>query len=205
MRQSDYYEPRVWTHRGRPQLHRMGVDPVDGQWMNEPDKVHWIDPDTDLDCLAVRNPMGAWCGYVGLPPGHRFHGIGYDECTEKCSEDWCYEHSPNEAVEVHGGLTYSAACSESDEGEGFGICHVPLPGRPHDVWWLGFDCNHGCDSSPYDFARAAADPRFPLIPWIDGQVAPYRDLSYVKAECTSLARQLAKVSSCPSGPDTPPE
>ena len=29
---------------------------------------------TDLDCLAVRNQHGSWCGYVGVAPGHPWHG-----------------------------------------------------------------------------------------------------------------------------------
>ena len=44
----------------------------EGPWMTEPDKLVWIDVDTDLDCMAVRAPTtGAWCGYVGVPPRTR--------------------------------------------------------------------------------------------------------------------------------------
>lgn len=164
---------REWTHDGRPSLNRMGIPPADGPWMSEPDKVHWIDPATDLDCLAVRNHFGAWCGYVGLPPGHPHHGAGYE--------------TPE--VEVHGGLTFADSCRESDEGEGHGICHVPLPGRPHDVWWLGFDCAHAFDLTPYN----ASDPWYREQSWHRDDV--YRDLDYVKAECASLAKQLASVQS----------
>jgi len=179
---------RVWTHEGRPELNRMGIPAAPGPWMDEPDKVQWIDPNTDLDCLAVRNPMGAWCGYVGLPPGHPFHGVDYDQCTVKdCGEDWCYEHSPNGAVRVHGGLTYANACQQSDD-EAVGICHVPLPGRPHDVWWLGFDCAHLGDQTPYDVAKAEHEGH--RYPWGLRAEDVYRDLEYVKAECASLARQL---------------
>lgn len=179
---------RTWTHEGRPEItiERTGQVP-EGPWLSEPDKVHWIDPTTDLDCLAVRNGMGAWCGYVGLPPGHKFHGIGYDECTKpaECTDEWCYEHSPNAVVSVHGGLTFASSCGESPKGEGYGICHVPLPGRPHDVWWLGFDCCHAGDQPPYDAAMRHRS-------W--GRDDVYRDLAYVKAETADLARQLVAVS-----------
>lgn len=69
--------------------------------------------------------MGAWCGYVAVPPGHALHGRGYDD--------------PD--VDVHGGLTYADACHGP-------ICHVPKPGEPDDVWWFGFDCAHAWDMSP---------------------------------------------------------
>lgn len=185
-----------WTHPGRPELHRRGVVPVPGPWLDEPDKVHWIDPETDLDCLAVRNHFGAWCGYVGLPPGHPFHGRGYGQCAQPdvhpTNDDaWYCDHSPDAVVQVHGGLTYADTCNEDDKGEGHGICHVPLPGRPHDVWWLGFDTAHVGDLTPYDAAQAATGD--PLYRRITSREL-YRDLGYVKSECVSLARQLAQVA-----------
>jgi len=138
-----------------------------GPWDAEPDKAQWIDPATGLDCLLVRNG-GALCGYVGLPPEHPWHG-----------EDYC-----NVPVDVHGGLTFAAACADTDD-ESRHICHVPQPGRPHDVWWFGFDCAHGGDLDPrperYDF-----DFDWP---------SEYRDVAYVQSECVRLAKQLAAVSS----------
>lgn len=174
---SDTYE-KAWTHEGRPELNRWGLPPVDGPWMTEPDKVHWIDHASDLDCLAVRNHFGAWCGYVGLPPGHPLHGVGYDDAESRGDLD------------VHGGLTFASACRESTQGEGYGICHAPLPGRPHDLWWLGFDCHHFGDLAPYDAAMAATWAAGVSL-LIDGAV--YRDLAYVKAETGNLARQVAQV------------
>jgi hypothetical protein len=186
----------TWTHEGRPELNRMGIPAVDGPWMAEPDKVQWIDPTTDMDCLAVRNSMGAWCGYVGVAPGHPFHGVSYDQCRQPDGHTddestWCYEHTPNGAVEVHGGLTFAAFCHESDKGEGYGICHTPFPGREPEVWWLGFDCAHLGDLSPYDAVQRHHEPR---AYWSHRQDDVYRDLSYVKAECATLAAQLAAVS-----------
>lgn len=101
-----------------------------GPWQGEPDKMQWVDWETDLDCLIVRNHFGALCGYVGVPPEHPWHGVdGRDD------------------IDVHGGLTYAASCQEgADEAEG--ICHVPAPGRSPDVWWFGFDCGHFHDIMP---------------------------------------------------------
>ena len=178
------YRERVY----KGAIDRTGWDP--GPWDDEPDKVQWIDGATGLDCLAVRGPMGCWCGYVGLPPGHRFHGTGYDYV----------EPYP----EVHGGLTFADACME-DLPEGEGVCHMPEPGRPADVWWLGFDCGHFMDVSPGLEARMrqlrADHPDLQreherLREMVDGPVwhDVYRDLGYVRGEVARLAEQLADIT-----------
>lgn len=182
-----------WTHDGRPALNRRAdqVPPVPGPWDDEPDKVQWVDAATDLDCLAVRNHFGAWCGYVGVPPGHPFHGKHYDECLIDCGEEYgCWVHRPNDAVEVHGGLTFASGCDE-DAAEGHGICHVPLPGREPEVWWLGFDCGHGFDVTPY--RAAEVDQRPEDAWWMTPRGAEYRTLGYVQEQCASLAAQLKAV------------
>jgi hypothetical protein len=154
---------REWTHTDKS---IWGF----GAWLFEPDKVQWIDVATGLDCLAVRNRFGVWCGYVGLPPGHKLHGAGYDEVEEDAS---------------HCGLTFAGPCAEgptTHANEGHGICHVPAPGRPANVWWLGFDCNHAGDCSPQH--NALFRHRFPMD-------EVYRDLAYVQACCRKLAGELA--------------
>ena len=134
--------------------------PDSGPWDGEPDKVQWVDPVTDFDCLVLRNHMGSWCGYVGLPPGHSLHGKDYEKAD----------------VEVHGGLTFASFC-DPDEGDDK-ICHVPAPGRPDEVWWLGFDCAHYMDLTPG------------MISFINEPSATYRDLEYVVNEVEQLALQL---------------
>ena len=115
----------------------------------------------------VRNHSGAWCGYVAVTEGHPYFEADYDFCD----------------VEVHGGLTFASFCRESAEGEGHGICHTPLPGRPARVWWLGFDCAHYMDLIPLMLRYGSV---------FDGAV--YRDVAYVKGQCESLARQLKAVA-----------
>jgi hypothetical protein len=143
-----------------------------GPWDGEPDKEVWIDSATDLDCMAVRNHWGAWCGYVGVPPGHPSHGKGHDEVD----------------VEVHGGLTYANECAGH-------VCHIPAPGRPDDVWWLGFDCAHYMDRQPgmdafnEDFFKRHPDLERSAIPR-----ETYKPIAYVKDECARLAAQLKEMS-----------
>lgn len=144
----------------------------DGPWQDEPDKIQWIDEETNLDCLIHRGPMGNLCGYVGVPPGHPAHGKSYDGID----------------VDVHGGLTYSEFCQEGDD-EAAGVCHIPLPGRPVKVWWLGFDCGHAFDVMPAMDARQ----RVAGLPPLRFGNETYKSVAFVRAEIRRLARQLAEI------------
>lgn len=157
-------DARRWTF---PERHPAG----DGPWTGEPDKVQWVDVATGFDCLAVRSPYsGAWCGYVGLPPGHVWHGVDYDRI----------------GAYAHNGISYSDRCRPEDL-EGRGICHVAAPGRPDDLWWIGFHCSGIDDYAPLKHMRAAE--------WMgqwrelgdDDQV--YRDLPFVVGVTHILAAQ----------------
>ena len=128
-----------------------------GPWWDEPDRVEFRH--AGLVCLIVRNTrLGNLCGYVAVPPEHPLYGCHYE----------------NVEVEVHGGLTYSDKCHEH-------ICHVPEPGEPDDVWWLGFDCAHGDDLVP------AIASTFGVLE--DGS-QHYRDLACVRRQTEWLADQL---------------
>lgn len=141
-----------------------------GPWDDEPDKVQWQDEATGLPCLIVRGPVGSWCGYVGVPEGHPWHGKGYDQCDD---------------VDVHGGLTFASSCSEGPAEQS--ICHVPAPGEADNVWWLGFDCAHCMDMSPGMTAYRAVLPRL-------RNPGTYRDSKYVTEEVRTLAAQVARAA-----------
>lgn len=104
------------------------------------------------------------CGYVGVAEGHPLFGKSYDE--------------PD--VRVHGGLTFADKCQPT-ETEAHGICHVPAPGEPDLVWWFGFDTGHGGDKIPH-----VSDGYY-------GRYGTYKDIEYVKAEVTQLAKQLKEL------------
>jgi hypothetical protein len=154
----------------------------EGPWQDEPDKVEWRDEATGYPCIAKRaNPdIGVWCGYVAVPPGHPAHGKDYDDVN----------------VDVHGGLTFAGACRE-DAPRATAVCHVPKPGEPADVWWLGFDCGHALDVMPAMLAHfrqlheKTGDPIWQEPERSDEWRPVYRDLAYVQAECARLAEQLA--------------
>jgi hypothetical protein len=151
----------------------------DGPWLTEPDKIQWKDEATGLPCLIVRNVRvtGALCGYVGVAEGHPDFEKGYNDV----------------AVEVHGGLTFADFCTP-DADETRSICHVPGPGEPDHVWWLGFDCSHAGDVSPAMEARYRKSP-FGATVYGGGYEETYKPLSYVKAEVTQLAARLHARSS----------
>lgn len=140
-----------------------------GPWDFEGDREEWKTA-AGLPGLMVRNRQGSWCGYAAVPPGHPYHGKGYDDVD----------------VDAHGGLTYADSC-------GGNIFHVPEPGEPDDVWWLGFDCAHYTDLSPGMMAsemKYGFPERELLFP-----VPVYRDEAYVRAEVEQLAAQLVAASS----------
>ncbi len=141
-----------------------------GAWDNEPDRIEWRSG--ALACLIVRSAStGALCGYVGVPPGHAWHG-------KKYSDDALWN------VDIHGGLTYADPCVEGGH-----ICHVPQPGEPDEVWWLGFDCGHSWDISPA-FGRL---PGFSVEPSSFGE--SYKGVAYVRAQVERLAEQAREAQS----------
>ena len=164
----------------------------EGPWDAEDiDKMVWVDSDTDLDCMIVRNRMGAWCGYVGVGPRHPLHGVGYGLCTlgDACDSEeyeiWC-EHRPDSILQPHGGVTFSDFCVEDGDPAG-SICHIAQEGRPSKVWWFGFDCGHAFDVIPY----MVRDRELGFA--LRRDEATYKTMEYAISEVRELARQLAEV------------
>lgn len=90
-------------------------------WENEPDYAEWIQEPSGYKCRISRmEGSGALCGYVGVPKGHTFWGVTYDEGNEELSAI---------ADDVHGGFTYS---TQGDDG----------------WWYFGFDTTHANDFAP---------------------------------------------------------
>lgn len=157
-----------------------------GPWQDEPDRLEF--EHLGFPCLIRRNMThGNFCGYVAVPPGHPWHGK-----VEDIDAD------------AHGGINFTSAC----EGD---ICHVPKPGEPDNVWWLGFDCGHiGRDRLPGMEALEAhafkdrpelqtvMRPHFPWLPQ-----PTYKTISYVRAQCEALAEQ-AKAALLPPDLDEDP-
>jgi len=70
-------------------------------------------------CHARRNPTTlTWCGYVGIPAGHPWHGMDGDDIP----------------ADVHGGITWADR-------------YLPWA-EPDGLYWIGFDCAHSYDFMP---------------------------------------------------------
>lgn len=171
-----------------------------GPWTAEPDRVQWTDQQSGLKCLADRNSFfGTWNGYVAIDDGHPLYAMEKDDTvpmTERVrGRNWnlhrlpapeliSYAMSDNHdritislLLNIHCGLSYSGWLDGAFELE---------PVETDKLWGFGFDCNHGQDLAP---SRVAEFAHIPLLR--DFQV--YRDLSYVRAECTLLAAQLGDI------------
>lgn len=136
-----------------------------GPWDDEPDRAEWRE--RGFVCLALRQGiLGHWCGYVGVPPGHPWHG-----------------NSPEE-VEVHGGVTYANGCMDDPRPMRERVCHHPREGEPDALWWVGFDFNHFEDLAP-GMARDMDD--------LAGVEWTYKDLAYVREQTNRVARQAVEV------------
>jgi hypothetical protein len=97
-------------------------------WEDEPDHAEWVDKPnglptsngTGFKCRILRNDTtGTLCGYVGVPNGHRFWGMHYDEDEPDLMAI---------SREVHGGLTFA--------------------GGEKGWWFFGFDTAHADDFAP---------------------------------------------------------
>ena len=144
-----------------------------GPWLDEPDKEQFADAASGLPCLVKRSPLGgSLCGYVGVTEDHPWFGKDYDDVE----------------ADVHGGLTFAGLCQEGPEDQT--VCHIPGPGEPDRIWWLGFDCGHAWDISP------AMEARESMRGWAAIRMpdSSYKTVAYVKAECAGLAGQAATVA-----------
>ena len=108
---------------------------------------------------VTSNRMAYRCGYVRIPPGHPWHGQGYDD-VRAADGEW---------IEVHGGLTFAKPDTDcGKDGE-------------DNAWWLGFDCAHAGDAPDPDLPGYRHEMAFP------GDTVKTTD--YVMAECRNLIAQ----------------
>lgn len=132
-----------------------------GEWDNEPEDRYDFES-AGFPCFIHRSRLGNWCGYVGIPESHPYFGKDYSGLD----------------LEVHGGLTFASKCREGDH-----LCHIPKPGQPDNIWWLGFDCAHGGD----------------LIPGITSffshmeSYETYKNKDFAMKETFNLAQQLSQI------------
>ena len=150
-----------------------------GPWMNEADKIAWLDEATGLPCIIRRARSGYLSGYVGIDPRHPLFALDHEAVPADLD------------IEVHGGLSYSEACDEEGD-EATSVCHVHAPDVSELLWWFGFDCNQAYDLVPERGPNG----------YLGAENGPiYRDEAYVFQQCTNLAAQLHAIAAGEPKPD----
>lgn len=166
----------------------------DGPWNGEGDKIAWVDEETGLGCIILRQEDGTLSGYVGVGTDHPLHGFQAEAVPVQISSL------------VHGGITYGRECEVNrhelrakgkPRRERYTVCHVTRTRWVQDVehvqttkdefehedlWWLGFDTNHAGDLIPNDRFHT---PRKSDV---------YRDQDFVYRQCVVLAERLKDVA-----------
>jgi len=153
-------------------------------WEGEPDELRF--EASGLPCLILCHAnMMHLCGYVGVPDNHPLCMVEYTTSTPVLQKQ--LEQRLQKPLGEHPAMSVLlAAVLGADFVEPTPHCVFEVhggitfsrPQRDDDraKWWFGFDCSHHED-------RTALCPE-----------GTYRTIEYVKAQCESLAAQLAAVS-----------
>lgn len=154
-----------------------------GPWTDEPDEETF--EHAGLACRIIRHSRGGHlCGYVRVPEGHPLYGKGYSDVVPDSIRESAQAalHSP---LGKRGIISAFTCDPEAPRIDILFDVHGSLTfsDELHGVegHWFGFDCAHAGDLQPcceYSF----------------GDDCEYRDIEYVRAECRSLAEQLAAVA-----------
>ena len=158
-------------------------------WENEPNELGWTDKKTGYECLILRmRDAGHLCGYVRLPEGHPLYGVGYSAEFPELLKSLA-EVEMNSPVGKRGAINvfFMALRGSMSVGDLFDVHgSITFSGRMRnrEGFWYGFDCAHAGDLQPESAKRYGFDPE-----------GVYRDIEYVKTECTRLAAQLAQAVS----------
>jgi hypothetical protein len=199
---NEFKGKRAWTHGNKSEW-------GPGPWDGEPDRVFWVH--NGLVCMILRGPVGALCGYVGVPPGHPMFGL----------EDAALYDGPCAIDQPHGGITWTG---ELPGDEVSFLCDLAVGGQPLELasyWYFGFDCGHAGDVSPelhklkrqrrnagdnevaLALQKAGFDPRETADPMVTAGLEyaqsalfpsdTYKDIDYVLDEVSKLAVQIEGV------------
>jgi len=154
-----------------------------GPWTDEPDEETF--EHAGLACRIIRHSRsGNLCGYVRAPEAHPLYGKGYSDVVPESLRDSVQAalQSPLGKRGILSALVYEPEAPRIDilfDVHG----SLTFSGELHGAegHWFGFGCAHAGDLQPgYEYSF--------------GDDCEYRDIEYVRAECRSLAEQLAAVA-----------
>lgn len=146
----------------------------------------------DYEYLIVLNKIGHRCGYVAIPPEHKYSEIPMQE-RALLSSDRKFPHWDYVSLDIqcHGGLTFMSP----DHG-----LKKLLPVACTDMW-IGFDCGHCydmCDVEAYRkyFGAEQAEAKLSFFAAMnhgfDGQHV--KNYDYVEQECWDIIEQLIQAA-----------
>lgn len=164
-----------WQHTAVCEESRQLVDKLGpGPWTEESDEYFGIfeDPTTGytFHALAIRGPLGALCGYMGVTKHHPLFGIAYSDDARI------------EGLQVHGGITFSGRHEKNEWSLALDL--------PDENWWIGFDCNHAFDFVPSMALVANKYEGFSVF----GDDHAYKNIGYVTEQIDHLGQQLKGIN-----------
>jgi hypothetical protein len=135
------------------------------EWEIEPDELHFVDEKTGYKCVIWRHhELGNLNGYVIFPKDSKLYKLYKDSNYNYFYDNPIFVNN----IRVHG-LIFRGDCLPYLEGE----------------FALGFDCGYHSDIVPYiDYRRSSSDL----------SNVTYKNIEYVKKECTKLASQLYELN-----------
>lgn len=177
-------------------------------WTGEPDELDFTDKATGYPIAMRRNRVYAWCGYVGVPPSHAWHG---KQLSHRLPAPEGFRTTACD-IDALGVLTVFFTAFALEEGQ---VCLVSLvpchrgmsyAGPPHwgedgrASWWFGFDCAHAGDVRPRDlfseplmaFAAELLRDAPAAVQEALGRLRgeKYRNVAYVRETCLRMAQEL---------------
>lgn len=143
----------------------------------------------DHEYLIILNTVGHRCGYVAIPPDHKFNETKL-EIREMMGSLRKYEHYDYDSLNIdcHGGLTFM------DKNHSL----KDLLTVPCDDFWIGFDCGHYNDSPDVaaykkHWGEESYKQRESFFGCMDEGRENVRDFYYVEKECHKIIKQLIEV------------
>lgn len=144
----------------------------------------------DYEYLIVLNTNGHRCGYVAIPPEHKYSKTPEEERTFMGEQ--LYKHYDYDSLDIqcHGGLTFMSPSHELKD-----LLDVAC----NDMW-IGFDCGHCYDSCDEEAMRKyygdeLVDNKKSFIHAMNGNSEKtVKNYDYVRNECESIINQLIKAA-----------
>lgn len=143
----------------------------------------------DHEYIIVLNTNGHRCGYVAIPPEHKYSQAP-EETRELCGRPYQHYDYDSLNIECHGGLTFMSPSHDLKD----------LLDIPCNDMWIGFDCGHCYDAIDVDALRKyygdkAIEEKESFIRAMNSDhtqtIKPY---SYVEKECHSIIEQLIEAA-----------